>query len=211
MIIIRQVFFNPSLDETLLAQDQIECHGVKVYSCPRFFGGNQLVEARDQVRRVVKLAIEWYGSTRYLDVSPPTRVDFLTLNSLESTSGEPYQPYCPFGKITRQLKLSGLCTPLDRVKYVWTNEQITEWRKRLGFISSNMVKNTFESSTQFYAGVRHEREVMPKKLVVDRFPAMSDSLRSVRRNKKTFSVDVVVDTKARKTRSGILFFGLKSK
>ena len=73
------------------------------------------------------------------------------------------------------------------------------------------MKKTFESYTQFYAGVRHERELMPKKLAVDRFPAMSDSLRSVRRNKKTFSVDVVVDTKARKTRSGILFFGLKSK
>ena len=126
LVIFRQVFFNPSSDETLLEEDQIECHGVKVYYSPRVFGGNQLVEARDQVGRVVKLAIEWDGSTRYLDVSPPTRVDVLTLNSLEFTSGEPYQPYCPFGKITRQLKLSEPCTSLDRVKYAWTDEQITE-------------------------------------------------------------------------------------
>ena len=136
--------------------------------------------------RVVKLTIEWDGSTRYLDVSPPTRVDVLTLNSLEFTSGEPYQPYCPFGKITRQLKLSGPCTSLDRVKYAWTNEQITEWRKRLGYISSNLMKKTFESSTQFYAGVRHEREVMPKKSAVDIFPAMSDSLRIVRKTRILF-------------------------
>ena len=71
LIIVRQVFFNPSSDKTLLAEDQIECHGIKVYSPPRVFGGNQLVEARDQVGRIVKLAIEWYGSTRCLDVSPP--------------------------------------------------------------------------------------------------------------------------------------------
>ena len=121
-IIVRQFFFNPSSDETLLAEDQKECHGVKVYSRPRVFGGKQLVEARYQVGRVFKLVIQWDGSTRYLDVSPPTRVDVLTLNSLEFTSGEPYQPYCPFGKITCQLKLSEPCTSLDRVKYAWTNE-----------------------------------------------------------------------------------------
>ena len=97
------------------------------------------------------------------------------------------------------------------MKYAWTDEQITEWRQCLGYISSNLVKKTFESSTQFYAGVRHEREVMPKKLAVDRFPAMSDSLRIDRRNKETFSVDVVVDTHTRKTRWGIVFYGLKSK
>ena len=72
------------------------------------------------------------------------------------------------------------------------------------------MKKTFESSTQFYVGVRHEREVMPKKSAVGRFPAMSDSLRSVRRNKETFSVDVVLDKHAR-LRWGIVFYGLKSK
>ena len=44
---LRQDFFNPNSDETLLAEDQIECNGVKVFSRPRFFGGKQLVEARD--------------------------------------------------------------------------------------------------------------------------------------------------------------------
>ena len=82
LIIVRQLFFNPSSDETLLAEDQIEFHGLKVYSHPRVFGGNQLVEARDQVGRIVKLAIVWDGSTRYLDISPPAKVDVATLSSL---------------------------------------------------------------------------------------------------------------------------------
>ena len=51
---------------------------------------------------------------------------------------------------------------------------------------------------------------MPKKSTAGRFPAMSDSLRSVRRNKETFSVDVVLDKHAR-LRWGIVFYGLKSK
>ena len=47
LIMLRQDFFNPNSDETLLSEDQIECNGVKVFSRPRFFGGKQLVEARD--------------------------------------------------------------------------------------------------------------------------------------------------------------------
>ena len=47
LIVIRQALFNTSSYETLLAEDQIECHSVKVYSRPRFIGGKQLVEAKD--------------------------------------------------------------------------------------------------------------------------------------------------------------------
>ena len=110
LIVIREVFFNPSSEKTLLAEDQIDCHGVKVYSRPRVFGGKQLVEARDPVGRIVKLSIAWDGSTRYLDILPPTKVDVATLSSLDFTSGEPYQPYSLLGKTTRHLRLSEPCT-----------------------------------------------------------------------------------------------------
>ena len=138
-------------------------------------------------------------------------MDVATLSSLEFTSGEPYQPYSPFGKNTCQLRLSEPCTSLERVKYAWTNDQITEWRQHLGYISSSLVRNTFEPSTQFYAGVRHEQELMPKKSAVQIFPAVPDSLRNVRRNKETFYVDVVEDTHDGKTWWGVVFYGVKSK
>ena len=57
MVITGQDLFNPNLDNTLLAEDQIECYDVKVYSCPRVFDGKQLVEARYQVGRSIKLGI----------------------------------------------------------------------------------------------------------------------------------------------------------
>ena len=73
LVIFRQAFSNPNSDEVLLTEDQINCFGVKVYSHPRVFGGKQLIYARYQVERSVKLGISWDGSTRYFDVSPPTR------------------------------------------------------------------------------------------------------------------------------------------
>ena len=99
--IVRQDFFNPNSDKNLLAEDQIECHGVKVFSRLRVIGGNKLVEARDQLGTFVKLVILWDGSIRYLDFSPPTRADVERLSSLQITCGEPYSPYIPFGDFTR--------------------------------------------------------------------------------------------------------------
>ena len=57
LVIPRQDFCNPNSDKTLLAEDQIECYGVKVCSRPSLFGGKQLVEARDQVGSSIKLVI----------------------------------------------------------------------------------------------------------------------------------------------------------
>ena len=68
LVIPRQAFFKPNSDETLLAENQIECYGVKVYLRPRVFGGKKIVEDRYQVGRSIKIVISWYGSTRYLDV-----------------------------------------------------------------------------------------------------------------------------------------------
>ena len=100
LVILRQALFNPNLDETLLAEDQIECCGVKVYSRPKLFCGKQLVEATDQVGRSVKLVMYWDGSTIYLNVSHPTRCDVERLGYLQLTCGEPYSTYIPFRSTT---------------------------------------------------------------------------------------------------------------
>ena len=52
---------------------------------------------------------------------------------------------------------------------------------------------------------------MANKSAVEIFPALSDPLRGVLRNKETFSVDVVENTYAGKKRWGLVFYGLKSK
>ena len=97
--------------------------------------------------RIVKLGIYWDGSTRYLDISPSTKADIECLESIEITYGEPYSPYSPFRKSTGQFRLSDPCTARNRVKFVWTNEKIQEWRQRLVYVSSHLVKKKFASST----------------------------------------------------------------
>ena len=146
-----------------MAEDQIDCYGVKVYSRPRVFREKKLVEARYQMGRSVKIGISWDGSTRYLDVSPPTREDIEMLGYLKLTCGEPYSPYSPFGITARQFKLDKPCPATGRVNIFWTNEKIQEWRQRLGYVSPHLIKKKIDNSTQDYPGVRHEREVVPKK------------------------------------------------
>ena len=41
------------------------------------------------------------------------------------------------------------------------------------------MKKTFENSNQEFSGVRHEREVMPKKSSVEIFTVISDPLRGI--------------------------------
>ena len=51
---------------------------------------------------------------------------------------------------------------------------------------------------------------MPKKSSVEIFPGLSDRLRSISRNKETFSVDILENTHACKKRWGLVFYGVKS-
>ena len=97
------------------------------------------------------------------------------------------------------------------MKIVWTNEKIQEWRHRLGYVSTHLVKNTFEKSTQDYPDVRHEREVMPKKSAVAISPGLSYPMFGISRNKKYFSVDLLEDTHVCKNRWGLVFYGVKYK
>ena len=209
LVIVRQALFNLNSYKTLLAEDQIECHGVKVFSRPRVFGGKQLVESRDQVGHSVKLGISWDGYTGYLYVIPPTGADVERLSYLQITCGEPYSPYSLFRKSTRPFKLNDPCPARGRVTFFWTNEKIQELRQRLGYVSPHLVKKTFDNSTQEYLGLRHEQEVMPKKSAVARFPSLSDLLNGISRNKETFSVDLLEDNHAGKKRSGLVFYGMK--
>ena len=57
--------------------------------------------------------------------------------------------------------------------------------------------------------MRHEQEVIPKNSAVVRFTSLPDPMRGVRRNKETFSVDLLEDTHAGKKRWGLVFYGVK--
>ena len=121
---------------------------------------------------------------------------------MQLTCGEPYSPYSPFRRTTRQFKLDEPFPSIGRVNTVWTNEKIQEWRQRLGYFIPHLINKTFDNSTQDYPGVRHKREVIPKKLAVVIFTSISDPMRGIRRNRETFPVDLVENTHTGKKRWG---------
>ena len=59
--------------------------------------------------------------------------------------------------------------------------------------------------------MRYEREVIPKKLAMVRYPSLYDTMRGVCRNKETFSVELLEDTHAVKKSSGLVSYGVNSK
>ena len=61
----------------------------------------KLVKAKDRVGRSVKIGISWDGSTRYLDVSPPTKDDVDRIVYLQINCGELYSPDSHFGRTNR--------------------------------------------------------------------------------------------------------------
>ena len=90
----------------------------------------------------------------------------------------------------------------------WTHEQIQEQHQRLRYVIPHVVKDNYEASSQYYSGVQHDQEVMPKKSEVVWFKSLPDTMCSIRHNKETFSVDVVEHINAVKNNWGLLFYGV---
>ena len=87
--------------------------------------------------------------------------------------------YSLYDRYYIQLNLEYPCHTTARVKLVWMNRNIKEWNQRLGYVSNRITKNNFEAYTQYYPGVQHEREAMPKKSEVLLFMILPDPLRNI--------------------------------
>ena len=59
--------------------------------------------------------------------------------------------------------------------------------------------------------MRQEKEVMPNKSDVVRFPSLPYTMHSIRRNNETLSVNLWEDTHAGEKRWGLVFYGVNYK
>ena len=73
------------------------------------------------------------------------------------------------------------------------------------------MKKTFNTSTQVYPEVAHEKSSNPKNYFLERFEALGAQYRQVRRNNETFSADILPFIYRRKTKYLMLWSGLGSK
>ena len=91
------------------------------------------------------------------------------------------------------------------------DENIQEWHQSIGYLITRVVNRVFEASTQDYPGVRHEHEVMHKKLDVLKFPIITYPMRSIWRNRETFLADAVEFNHAGEKCWGLVLYGVKTK
>jgi hypothetical protein len=94
-------------------------------------------------------------------------------------------------------------------EHVWLPHQLTEWKRRFGYISDEGVKKTFQATTQLVPSVRHENEQFPKDSQVSRFPYFP-----CRRLRETVYCDIVeypLEDNERVKMHGLIFYGGKSK
>ena len=66
------------------------------------------------------------------------------------------------------------------------NKKIQEWRHRIGYVSTHLVKKTFEASNKDYLGVSHESKVILNNSALVRFPSLPGPMHGIRRNKEMF-------------------------
>ena len=141
------LFCDENCSESLLQPHQARCFGTVIDDCCKHHlstdgkPGTQAIHVPGH-----KIPLLFDGWKTYLLVSKPSEEDLATLERVELTSPLPYEP-------ERRVH--------TRRVTVYSPEEITIWRKRLGFPPKAVVQKTLEHTSQFIKTVEAEsRELM---------------------------------------------------
>ena len=133
--------------ESLLQPHQARCFGTVIDDCCKHHmstGGKPGTQSIQVPGHEIPLLFDGWKS--YLLISKPTEEDMTTLEKIELTSPLPYEPDKRI--FTRRVTVYG-------------PEEVSVWRKRLGYPPSAVVKKTLENTTQLIKSVEAEtRELM---------------------------------------------------
>ena len=133
--------------ESLLQPHQARCFGTVIDDCCKYHmstGGKPGTQSIQVPGHEIPLLFDGWKS--YLLISKPTEEDMVTLERVEFTSPLPYEPDKRL--FTRRVTVYG-------------PEEVSVWRKRLGYPPSAVVKKTLENTTQLIKSVEAEtRELM---------------------------------------------------
>ena len=91
---------------------------------------------------------------------------------------------------------------------VCNQNKTKEWSQYIGYVIFRVLKKTFETSTQYYILLN---EVLPKKLEILKVLGLPNSIRGIKRNRKTFSADFVEHSNYGIRKWGLAFLGIKSR
>ena len=149
-----------------------------------------------------EIPLEFDGRKMYLNIRKPTQDEIDTLDILEITSPEPFEPEADpdYGNSSRR-------NTKKKYKEYPGGLTLQEWRKRLALAPEDVVRKTFEATTQLSMSVEAENRVIPRDHYKSRFPFLRERRLNDEFHSDTFFPSV--NTNKNETCSQ-LFFGQNS-
>ena len=154
--------------ESLCHPYQCMDHGVKFDLTPMEHqddngnNGRQIMKIEDR-----EIPLEYDGRKTYVKIRRPTEEELDTLEVLEMTSPDPYEPEGDVGnKIARNRKTKAKECPGG-----WNLEK---WQDNLGLAPDDVIRKTFDATTQLAMNVEIENRTIGRKHYKSRFPFLRE-------------------------------------
>ena len=127
-------------DQSLIAEDQLENHGIQVNSRAKKFGGAQnMIVPHPQTEKPYALGLAWDRSTKYVRNRLPTKAELKRLPLVTLTDAKEYNPH-EMSEQKAQLRrvITPRCRAVARVcparkKYCWNDKLLATWKARLNY------------------------------------------------------------------------------
>ena len=190
-------------DESLCHPYQAMNHGVKFCLTPTDkltpegeLGKQKMtVEDRD-------IPLTYDGRKMYLNIRKPSSEELERLDTFEVTSPTPFEP-----ETEEDGETSLRRDNKRKYKQYPGGLSMEEWRKRLALAPEDVVRKTFEATTQLSMSVEAENRLIPRQHYKSRFPFLREKRLNDTFHSDTFFPSVVTD---RKETCSQIFFGKDS-
>ena len=190
-------------DESLCHPYQSMDHGIRFCLTPRdTLTSEGTLGKQNMIVDEKEISLKFDGRKMYLNIRKPTQEEIDTLEIFEITSPEPFEP-------ESDSSYANLRRRDTKRKYKEYPGGLTmeEWRKRLALAPEDVVRKTFEATTQLSMSVEAENRVIPRDHYKSRFPFLREQRINDEFHSDTFFPSIT--TNKNETCSQ-LFFGKES-
>ena len=115
---------------------------------------------------------KYHGRKLYLNIRRPTDEEIERLDIFEITSPQPYDPSNP---LEEDASLTNRRNDKRKYKEYPGDLSLEEWRKRLVLAPEDVVRKTFEATTQLAMSVEVNNRTIPRQHYKSRFPYLQES------------------------------------
>ena len=188
-------------NESLCHPYQAMDHGVTFCLTPT---EKQTLEGRNGQQKMIaderEIPLNYDGRKMYLNIRRPSDEELKSLEIIEITSPDPFEPGMDDRNYSRR-------DNKKKYKQYPGGLSMEEWRKRLALAPEDVIRKTFQATTQLAMSVETENRLVPRKHYKSRFPFLRENRLNEEFHSDTFFPSV--PTNQNETCSQ-LFFGKNS-